>query len=154
MTRDNPPTVGSDERRAVAERVSAMQPTDEGWKKSVEAYLSAGWDGNPDDYDRMFWEAGYRAGRDDAVRITRGETKGDENTPDDGTPTDAEARAHSALLLDRYDRWLAAHDAEVARAAAEQAWDEGHRAEEAGFCIDTNPYRADRLATGKEGGRG
>ena len=68
-----------------------------------------------------------------------------EPTPDEWIPTDAEARNRSGLLLDRYDAWLAAHDAQV-RA---EAWDEGGRHESeylatwGQFCPGTNcnPYR-------------
>lgn len=31
------------------------------------------------------------------------------------------------IKREAFDRWLAAHDAEVRRQAAEEAWDEGYR---------------------------
>ena len=97
--------------------------------------------------------------------------------PDEYTPTTDEVRERFALveivawnddtrrnerqrrvaekLLKRFDRWLASHDAEVARDAGERSWDEGYIAASAeandGGCVDftedaDNPYRADRLA--------
>lgn len=56
-----------DEIEARSEKTAWVPPTDEGWERSIEAYLNAGWDGRPDDYDRMFWEAGYRDGRYEAA---------------------------------------------------------------------------------------
>ena len=75
-----------------------------------------------------------------------------------GSPT---VRLHAGAA---FDRWLAAHDAEVAA----QAWDEGHRASEREYeckfsghpgtkegemcdeCMGwTNPYHADRAERGE-----
>lgn len=38
------------------------EPTDEQWEASLGAYYTAGWTDEPGDFERMFWEAGFRAG--------------------------------------------------------------------------------------------
>lgn len=58
----------------------------------------------------------------------------------DHTPTTDEIREYVAYgdwgteehPVEEFDRWLAKHDAEVERAAAEKAWQEGHDSS----CID------------------
>lgn len=42
------------------------EPTDEQWEASVFAYYLAGYEDEPDERDRMFWEAGFRNGSGDA----------------------------------------------------------------------------------------
>lgn len=48
-----------------------------------------------------------------------------------------------------FDRWLAAHDAEVARKAAEKGWDEGQGAGTVAAInftpLPPNPYRAEQI---------
>ncbi|ROR97825.1 hypothetical protein EDD28_2434 [Salana multivorans] len=46
------------EREGITQAIEAMG--DDEWRASVEAYHQAGWEGDPTDYDRMFWEAGLR----------------------------------------------------------------------------------------------
>ena len=58
--------------RALARQIAQSEPDEERWQESVAEYHGIGWEGPVTDYDRMFWDAGYRAGRDHAARIARG----------------------------------------------------------------------------------
>lgn len=64
---------------------------------------------------------------------------------DEYTPTTAEVRARNGLLSDPFDRWLAAHDAEVARAARVLPSVEGREALALGLC-DEGLVRSEWLA--------
>ena len=37
------------------------EPRDLDWDRSVDSYHAAGWDDEPGDYERMFFESGWRA---------------------------------------------------------------------------------------------
>lgn len=56
--------------RVTRERVAqAIEPDGEDWAKSVAAYKATGYQDDPGDWERMFWEAG----RQEAARIARTE---------------------------------------------------------------------------------
>lgn len=58
-------------RAEVADEQSRLDPNDDRWRVSVDAYRNAGYTDIPDDGDRMFWEAGYQQGVRDAATIAR-----------------------------------------------------------------------------------
>lgn len=57
-------------RKQIAEEIRAgWVELDEVWAEAVKAYHADGYTQPPDDYDRMFWDAGLA----DAVRIVEGD---------------------------------------------------------------------------------
>ena len=51
----------ADERERLRDAMRLSQPGDSDWGRSVDAYHAAGWCGEPGDYERMFFESGWRA---------------------------------------------------------------------------------------------
>ena len=49
----------ADERDRLAG--NRREPRDLDWDRSVDNYRAVGWDGEPGDYERMFFESGWRA---------------------------------------------------------------------------------------------
>ena len=49
----------ADERDRLAG--NRREPRDLDWDRSVDSYHAAGWDDEPGDYERMFFESGWRA---------------------------------------------------------------------------------------------
>lgn len=45
-------------RKQIGFEIRAARADDEVWAESVKAYHAAGYTQPPDDYDRMFWDAG------------------------------------------------------------------------------------------------
>jgi hypothetical protein len=71
------PVVERQVRESVARELSEtvrLRREEHEWSESRKDYHSAGWQGGPDDGDRMFWSAGFKRGFDLAVRIARGES--------------------------------------------------------------------------------
>ena len=52
-----------------------LRREDREWSESCKDYTTAGWEGEPDDGERMFWSAGFKRGFDLAARIARGESR-------------------------------------------------------------------------------
>lgn len=53
--------------------MAEQQPTDELWEATLKAYRDAGWEGeDPGDFERMFWEAGFRQGVAACTRMEQG----------------------------------------------------------------------------------
>ena len=64
VTEDPSPTIlalldAADERDRLAG--NRREPRDLDWDRSVDSYRATGWDDEPGDYERMFFESGWRA---------------------------------------------------------------------------------------------
>lgn len=46
------------------ETVASVEPSDADWGETSDDYREAGWEDEPGDQERMFFEAGFRMGRD------------------------------------------------------------------------------------------
>lgn len=59
-------------RNAIAAELQRLEPDDTDWDKTGDDYREAGWEGEDiGGYERMFFEAGFRMGRDRVLRVLR-----------------------------------------------------------------------------------